>query len=99
MVINGDIYLDAKKIYCGTKSIIDDVLIWCSNIACILVYFKCVCKVLKKNRVSFRQDKCHFLPDRVEYVGHNLQANGNCPAKSKFNMINDWMLPTTGTGL
>ena len=99
VINNGDIYLGSKKLYCGTKSIIDDVLIWCSNIACILVYFECVCKVFRKFRVSFRQDKCHFLLDRVEYVGHDLLSNGNCPAKSKFNMIEDWSLPTTGTGL
>ena len=52
-----------------------------------------------KNRVNFRQDKWHFLLDRVEYIGHNLQVNGNYPAKSKFDIINDCMLPTTGTGL
>ena len=35
----------------------------------------------------------------MEYVGHDLLADGNCPAKSKFNMITDWVLPTTGAGL
>ena len=42
---NGDIFLENTKLYSGTKSIIDDVLIWCSNIACILEYFRCVCRV------------------------------------------------------
>ena len=37
--------------------------------------------------------------DRVEYVGHDLLANGNCPAQSKFDMIRDWETPTTGSGL
>jgi len=98
-IVNGDIYIGITKIYSGTKSIIDDVLIWCSDIPCILIYFECVCRVFQKYRVSFRQDKCHFLLDRVEYVGHDLLADGNCPAKSKFNMITDWALPTTGAGL
>ena len=35
--------------------------------------------------------------DRVEYVGHDLLANGNCPAQSTVNMITDWETPTTGS--
>ena len=99
VVINGGIFLGTTKFYCGTKLIIDDVLIWWSSVACILVYFTCVFKVFKKFRVSFCQDKCHFLLDRVEYVGHDLLPNENCPAKSKFNMIDDWVLPTTDNSL
>ncbi|MGH7955153.1 MAG: RNase H-like domain-containing protein, partial [Gloeomargaritales cyanobacterium] len=36
---------------------------------------------------------------RFEYVGHDLTARGNCPAASKFDLINDWCLPTTGQSL
>ena len=98
-IVNGDIYIGIKKIYSVTKSIIDDVLIWCSDILCILIYFKCVCHAFQKYRVSFWQDECYFFLDRVEYVGNDLLADGNCPAKSNFNMITDWTLPTTGVGL
>ena len=88
-----------KKLYSGTKSIIDDILIWSSIIATVLVYFECVCSMFLKYCVSFRQDKCHFLIDRVVYVGHDLLANGNCPAQSKFDIIKDWETPTTGSSL
>ena len=30
---------------------------------------------------------------------HDLLANGNCPAQSKFDMITDWETPTTGSSL
>ena len=96
---NGNIHLDDDRLYSGTKSIIDDVLLWCTNISCILIYFECICRVFQKYRVSFRQDKCHFLLERVEYVGHDLLAHGNCPAQSKFDMITDWVLPRTGSTL
>ena len=33
---NGHIHLDSNRLYSWTKSIIDDVLIWCSNITCVL---------------------------------------------------------------
>ena len=88
-LINGHVHLNSDRLYCGTKSIIDDVLIWLINITCILKYFDCACRVFQKYRVSFRQDKCHFLLDKVEYAGHDLLAHGNCPAQSKFNMINN----------
>ena len=41
-------------------------------------------------------DKCEFMKSRVEYVGHDIINNGNSPAASKFDMINDWHLPATG---
>ena len=86
-------------LYRGSRVIIDDILLWASNLQVVLVYFECVCEVFQKYRVSFRLDKCDFLKDRVEYVGHDLTPTGNCPAKSKFNMIDDWPLPTNGRAL
>ena len=49
--------------------------------------------------MRFRLDKCEFLKDRVEYIGNDLTLTGNVPAKSKFNIINDWKLATYRQGL
>ena len=43
--------------------------------------------------------KCEFLKERVEYVGHDLTSQGNCPAQSKFELIHDWPLPENGQSL
>ena len=64
-----------------------------------MIYVECVCRGFQKHRVSFRQDNYHFLLNRVEYVGHDLKADGNCPAKSEFNMITDWPLPRCESSL
>ena len=40
-----------------------------------------------------------FLKSRVEFVGHDLTASGNCPAQSNFNLIQNWPLPTHGAVL
>ena len=90
-----EIYLGDKRIYSGTKVIIDDILLWSTNLDLVLVLllFECVFKVFLKYRVSFRLDKCEFLKERVEYVGHDLTPNGNCPAASKFDLITDWVIP------
>ena len=86
-------------LYRGSRVIIDDILLWASNLQIMLLYFECVCEVFQKYRVSFRLDKCDFMKDRVEYVGHDLTSTGNCPVKSKFNMIDDWTLPANGRAL
>ena len=94
-----EVRLDGRPTQTGSKGIIDDILIWSTNQSLVLIYFECVCKVFQKYRVSFRLDKCEFLKERVEYVGHDLTPSGNCPAMSKFDMINDWNLPETGQSL
>ena len=83
----------------GKKIIIDNILLWCDIKSYALILFKCVCEVFKKYRVSFRLDKCEFLRPRVEYVRHDILCHGNFLAKSKFNMIDDWSLPTSGQSL
>ena len=94
-----EIFVGTKKIVSGSRTIIDDIILYCSNKALILLYFECVCIIFKKYRVSFRLDKCEFLKERVEYVGVDIMKDGNAPAQSKFNMINDWTLPTNGQSL
>jgi len=84
-----EITIGDTLLYQGSKVIIDDILLCASNLQIVLLYFECMCEVFQKYRVSFRLDKCDFLKDRVEYVGHDLTPTGNCPAKSKFNMIDD----------
>ena len=96
---NETIIIGGKTLYHGSRVIIDDILLWASNLDIILLYFECVCEIFQKYRVSFCLDKCDFLKDRVEYVGHDLTPKGNCPAQSKFDMIRDWKLPTNGRAL
>ena len=83
----------------GCRVIIDDVLLFSSDIQTLLNYLDCVLQVLVKYRVSLKLPKCDFLKNRFEYVGHDITADGNCPAESKFNLITDWTLPSTGQGL
>ena len=94
-----EIFVGTKKIVSGSRTIIDDIILYCSNKPLIILYFECVCIIFKKYRVSFRLDKCEFLKERVEYVGVDIMKDGNTPAQSKFKMINDWKLPTSGQAL
>jgi hypothetical protein len=79
--------------------IIDDILLFSSDIPTLLKYLDCLCQVFIKYQVSLKLPKCDFLKERFEYVGHDITANGNCPASSKFDLVADWALPMNGQGL
>ena len=55
--------------------------------------------MFQKYRVVFRLDKCDFLKDIIEYVGHDIIAQVNCPAQSKFDLIKNWELPKNGQAI
>ena len=94
-----EVFIRDKKLISGIRTIIDDILLLCSNLRDILVHIECVCKFVQKYCVRFWLDKCEFLKERFEYVGHDVTEDGNCPAQSKFYLINDWELPTNGKDL
>ena len=83
----------------GTKNIIDDSLFWSTEPMTCLCYFRCVCEIFTKYRLSFNPKKCDFFRQRIEWLGHDLRPDGNSPAQSKFNLIADWVQPTTGSSL
>ena len=83
----------------GCRVIIDDILLFSSDLPTLLNYLDCVCQIFIKYQVSLGLPKCDFLKRRFEYVGHDITADGNCPAESKFDLIRDWQLPSTGQGL
>ena len=85
----GVVTIGRKRLIFGSKTIIDDILLRCDRNEIALTYFRCVREVFKKYRVFFCLDKYNLLKPRVEYVGHNILCKGNCPAQSKFNLINN----------
>jgi hypothetical protein len=89
----------ADTAHLGSRIIIDDILLWATILAALLRLFECVCDVFMKYRVTFQLKKCEFLTNRIEYVGHDITPDGNCPAESKFDLVNDWPLPVNGQSL
>jgi hypothetical protein len=81
------------------RVIIDDIFLLALRIPDLLNYAECCLIVCQKYRLSLKLSKCDFLKERVEYVGHDLTSDGNCPSQSKFAMIDDWPLPATGQAL
>ena len=87
------------KVVHGSKIVIDDILLYSTNVFTLIRYFSCVARVVVRHRLSFKLSKCKFFEPRVKYLGYDLTSRGNCPEKSKFNMITDWKLPVNGNPL
>jgi hypothetical protein len=81
----------------GCQVIINDILLFLNNITTLIKYLDCVCQVFIKYQVLLKLGKCYFLKNRFEYIGHDITANGNCPAE--FDLVKDWSLPSNGQGL
>ena len=88
-----------STLICDDKIIIDDILPYFNHIPILLRYFSFIAQVDKKYRFSFKLSRCDFFKPRVELVKHDLTTLGNCSAQSKFQLIEKFSLPITGTSL
>ena len=69
------------------------MLIYSNHVPSLLHYLSCVIQVFTNCRLSFKPTKCDFFKERVEFDDTDLTTYGNCPAVSKFNLIQHWPLP------
>ena len=58
---NQDAIIVGVKLVWGSKTIIDDILLWRDKKELTLLLFTCVCEFFQKYRVSFQFDKCEFF--------------------------------------
>ena len=72
----GDLDWWKKNLVYGSKTIIDYRLLWCGDKTLILLYFRCVCEVFLKYRVTFRLDKCDFSKIKSGICWSQYSANG-----------------------
>ena len=67
--------------------IVDDIMLYDTNIVSLIAYFISTLEILKRYRVTVNLRKTRFLPARAEFVGRDLLPNGNSPAQSKYGTI------------
>jgi hypothetical protein len=74
-------------------AIVDDIL-WASrSVISLLAFFAVSLQVFQHYTVSFNLKKFRFFPTRAEFVGFDLLAEGNTPAKSKYDAIGSLARP------
>ena len=102
---DGDVVVRQKMASCnrhhvtGTRTIINDIVCWSTSKSLLLLMLECMCRVSLKYRASYKISKCDFFHKIFEYVGHDIMANGNTTAASKYDLVQNWKLPTSGDNL
>jgi hypothetical protein len=77
----------------NTRIIINDIVSWSSTEDYALEYIRCQLKVCQAYHLSLNLCKSHFFPEHFKFVGIDVCANGNWPAKSKHNLLLTWPAP------
>ena len=83
----------------GSKIIVDDILLWGFTIQLLLAYFEVVLITLKNRRATLKLKKTYLLPEKPDFVGVQVNADGNSPAESKYDAFNRIPPPETWSDL
>jgi hypothetical protein len=85
----------------GYKSqvIVDDIMISARDTDTLIAYFRCILQILQHYRCTAKLKKCRFLPAVAEFVGLDIHADGNAPAKAKSTAFEQLSKPKTFTDL
>jgi hypothetical protein len=75
------------------KIIVDDIVSWAKQSQFTFVYMECQLIVCQTYRLSLNLHKSFIFPLCFEFVGINVCADGNQPAKSKHTILQNWPLP------
>ena len=73
---------------------IDDVLIFSKSKKEHLTHLKQVMEIFKANKLKLNLEKCNFMKDKVQVLGHLLTSKGLKPLESKVTAIENWKPPT-----
>ena len=69
--------------------IVDDIMLHSERTKPLLQYFEIVLQVLQRHQVTVKLKKCRFFPRSAEFVGMDVEADGNRPARSKMQALVD----------
>ena len=71
----------------GTEIIVDDVFSWAKTWSDFMTYLECQLQVCLSQNLSLSLKKSLFCPDHLEFVGVDVDSEGNCPAMSKHSFV------------
>lgn len=70
----------------------DDILIYSSSMELHLVHLKKVFQLMRINQLFAKRSKCEFETDKVEYLGHFIQASGVSTDPAKIKAVKEWLV-------
>ncbi|XP_063365892.1 uncharacterized protein K02A2.6-like [Cydia amplana] len=78
----------------GVKCFFDDIIIQGSSEKELLARLRQVLQKLNENNLKLNKDKCHFMKESIEYLGHIIDKNGLHKNKNKVKAITDTKPPS-----
>ena len=90
-----EIYPNKTKLVSGSRTIIDDIILFCSNLDAILIYLECVCKVFSNIESASDLTNVNLSKLDLNMSAMTSPKKGTATLNQKSNFINDWILPLT----
>jgi Reverse transcriptase (RNA-dependent DNA polymerase)/RNase H-like domain found in reverse transcriptase len=84
-----EVTLKGQRPWTDAEVIVDDIMLHSEKCEPLLQYFEIVLQVLQKHQVTVKLKKCRFFPQSAEFVGMDIEADGNRPARSKMQALED----------
>ena len=81
--------LKGERPWTDAEVIVDDIMLHSEHTEPLIRYFEIVLQVLQKHQVTVKLKKCRFFPQSAEFVGMDVEADGNRPARSKMQALED----------
>ena len=77
-----------------THNYIDDIIVFSKNKHDHMQHLDRVLEVMKLENIKLKMSKCHFLKEKVVYLGHEISKNTICPLNSNVEAILEYPAPT-----
>ena len=84
-----EVTLKGQRPWTDAEVIVDDVMLHSVNKDALIKYFEIVLGTLQHYQVTVKLKKCRFFPNSAEFVGMDVEADGNRPANSKMQALID----------
>ena len=84
-----EVTLKGERPWTDAEVIVDDIMLHSENTDQLIKYFEVVLQVLEKHQVTVKLKKCRFFPQSAEFVGMDIEKDGNRPARSKMQALQD----------
>ena len=85
----GDLKLSCVLVY------LDDITVFSRTFNDHLAHLREVFTRLRTANLKLKKDKCSFLKNQFEFLGHHISAEGIQPQSSKLDAINQMKIPTS----
>ena len=84
-----EVTLKGERPWTDAEVIVDDIMLHSENTTALIQYFEIVLQTLQKHQVTVKLKKCRFFPQSAEFVGMDVEADGNRPARSKMEALDE----------